>query len=166
MKLTQRQLDKIAGLINEEANVRKELHESMYSNRKKSVVNEMLMSEAEMSAEAVPDYLRMAIEDEFLSSPNSITSALLKAVNSLIYQNLSDLMKKTGKESWSPMEWEKEISLDGNNTDLEMNFCNDLSDSEEFKSILQNYAMSIANAALALGSSSDEDLEPRYSEYE
>jgi hypothetical protein len=39
MKLTQRQLDKISGLISEEAEVRKNLHENMYESRKQSLMS-------------------------------------------------------------------------------------------------------------------------------
>ena len=84
MKLTQRQLGKISGIISEEATMRNNLHESMYENRKQSRINEVFLSEPELPFDAVPDYLRMRIEDDY-SQTNPLFSEIVTKFNKVVY---------------------------------------------------------------------------------
>lgn len=109
MKLTQRQLGKISGIISEEATMRNNLHESMYENRKQSRINEVFLSEPELPFDAVPDYLRMRIEDDY-SQTNPLFSEIVTKFNKVVYSALSDLMKQAGKDDKNAIEWESELS--------------------------------------------------------
>ena len=167
MKLTQRQLDKISSLINEEAEVRKNLHESMYENRKLSLLNEA----PELDLEAVPDYDRMRAEDEY-SRPNDLFNDFIKQINIVVYSALSEYMKQAEKEDREPKEWESEMHEIGGEA-AEIELFTDLS------LAVTSYAQNVAQIAVdsmtakiavdsmtAKDNLKDDDLESRYSEYE
>jgi hypothetical protein len=119
MKLTQRQLEKITGLINEEAEVRKNLHESMYENRKKSVAQESFLFENADPSD-MPGQLVAALDDEM----TNYSQQVLTPINKKVYAELSnmyyDLTGKTVKadilrdnlEEFNSYELEMELVTD------------------------------------------------------
>jgi hypothetical protein len=98
MKLTQRQLDKIAGLINEEAEVRKNLHESMYESRKQSVVQENFLFE-DANPDDMPEQLVSALDDEITNFSQEILNSTPRvSLNKIVYKELSNMyFDMTGK---------------------------------------------------------------------
>ena len=161
MKLTQRQLDKIAGLINEEANVRKELHEGMYNSRKNSVISEALMFEEHGSLSSMPQKFVQDVENEFNAAAQDMLSMKIRT---LVYKALSGHMRHHGY-TMSANQWMDELDGFDVNYEAEMEFVNDLTNS------MLEYAKKVAEAAVMAVGPGDEgpsaaDLEPRYSEYE
>jgi hypothetical protein len=107
MKLTQRQLDKIAGLINEEAEVRKNLHESMYENRKKSFMTESLMFENETGLEDAPEKFVNDISDDV----SNYSRDFIPQVNGVLYKSLDSYMKLSGVVDMTPRAWQDELEM-------------------------------------------------------
>jgi hypothetical protein len=160
MKLTQRQLDKIAGLIDEEAKVRKELHEGMYNSRKNSVISEALMFEASGELENLPSEFVKDIEGEFSELSQDVLSSKVRV---MVYRILSGYMKHYGY-NMSPSQWIQELDGFDEIYEAEMEFVSDVA------SAITEYGRKVAEVAvMSIGPSEDsskEDLEPRYSEYE
>jgi hypothetical protein len=98
MKLTQRQLDKISSLINEEAEVRKNLHESMYESRKQSVVQENFLFE-DANPDDMPEQLVSALDDEITNFSQEILNSTPRvSLNKIVYKELSNMyFDMTGK---------------------------------------------------------------------
>lgn len=93
MKLTQRQLDKISGIISEAAEVRKNLREDMYENRKKSVVHESFLFE-DADPSKLPAQLVETLDDVMMSYSQDILAPL----NRKVYAALSNMYySMTGK---------------------------------------------------------------------
>lgn len=157
MKLTQRQLDKINSLILEEAQVRRNLHESMYENRKASLLNEA----PELQLDAVPDYVRMRAEDEY-SGTNEVFNTFMKQVNEVVYSALSEYMKQATEDDREPIEWESEMhELGGESAEMEL--------FTDLLGAVTSYAQNVAQIAVdsvSVENNLKDDVEPRYSEYE
>jgi hypothetical protein len=157
MKLTQRQLDKINSLISEEADVRKNLHESMYENRKQSLITESLMFEA--YRDVSPESFVSDIEDY----STNYSQGLITTINTKLYKSLASFMKLSGVATMTPNSWMEELEA-FDVYEHEMQLANDI------KVAIDDYAMALAKAAITVvGPPEDEasaDLEPRYSEYE
>jgi hypothetical protein len=160
MKLTQRQLDKIAGLIDEEAKVRNELHESMYSNRKNSVLNESLMFEDRGSLKELPQSFVSDIDDDVNAY---VQEQMLSKIRSKIFKSLSEYMRLSGY-NMTPGQWHDELEGFDVHYESEMELMTDI------REAILKYAKDVIEAAvMAIGPDeepSKEDLEPRYSEYE
>ncbi len=107
MKLTQRQLDKINGLISEEAEVRKNLHESMYESRKKSLMSEALMFENETGLEDAPEKFANDIEDDV----TNYSRDFIPQINSVLYKSLASYMKLSGVVNMTPHAWQDELEM-------------------------------------------------------
>ena len=107
MKLTQRQLDKIAGLINEEAELRKNLHESMYENKKKSLMTESLMFEDASGLEDAPEKFVNDITDDV----TNYSRDFIPQVNSALYKSLASYMKLSGVVDMTPRAWQGELEM-------------------------------------------------------
>lgn len=107
MKLTQRQLDKISGLINEEAEVRKNLHESMYENRKKSLMTESLMFENETGLEDAPEKFVNDISDDVANYSRDF----IPQINGVLYKSLASYMKLSGVVNMTPSAWQDELEM-------------------------------------------------------
>ena len=107
MKLTQRQLDKIAGLINEEAELRKNLHESMYENKKKSLMTESLMFEDASGLEDAPEKFVNDITDDV----TNYSRDFIPQVNSALYKSLASYMKLSGVVDMTPRAWQDELEM-------------------------------------------------------
>lgn len=86
MKLTQRQLNKIIDLINKESEIRKNLHESMYENRKKSIVQESFLFE-DADPNSMPEHLASALDNEM----TNYSQSLLSTINKKVYKELSNM---------------------------------------------------------------------------
>jgi len=180
MKLTQRQLDKISGLISEEAKVRKELHEGMYESRKQSLMSESLMFEGTVDINEDPEgFVQKFVEDiendvaeysrEFVGNP----AKNIVPINRILYKSIADYMTLSGvvgenNRAMSASDWEDELEM----SDI-YEFQMDLQDMV-FKAI-QVYAKQIMETAVGIASqiprapaasSTERDLETRYSEFE
>jgi len=107
MKLTQRQLDKISGLINEEAEVRKNLHESMYENRKRSLMTESLMFENETGLEDAPEKFVNDISDDVANYSRDF----IPQINGVLYKSLASYMKLSGVVNMTPSAWQDELEM-------------------------------------------------------
>ena len=107
MKLTKRQLDKISGLINEEAEVRKNLHESMYENRKKSLMTESLMFENETGLEDAPEKFVNDISDDVANYSRDF----IPQINGVLYKSLASYMKLSGVVNMTPSAWQDELEM-------------------------------------------------------
>ena len=107
MKLTQRQLDKIAGLINEEAELRKNLHESMYENKKKSLMTESRMFEDASGLEEAPEKFVNDITDDV----TNYSRDFIPQVNSALYKSLASYMKLSGVVDMTPRAWQDELEM-------------------------------------------------------
>lgn len=158
MKLTQRQLDKIAGLISEEAEVRKNLHEGMYENRKKSVLTESLMFEG--YSDVAPENFVSDIDDDM----QNYSRDLISGINTKLYKGLASFMKLSGIATMTPNSWMDELEA-FDVYEHEMQLANDI------KTAIDTYALSLAKAAFTVVGPPEEeepeaDVEPRYSEYE
>ena len=162
MKLTQRQLDKIAGIISEEAEVRKNLHEGMYNSRKNSVISEALMFEEHGSLKSMPEEFVQDIESDFNASAQDLLSSKFRG---LVYKTLAGYMRHYG-HNMTPSQWEDELDGFDLHYEAEMEFVTDLTNS------MLAFAKKVAETAvMAIGLEEEEepgaaDLEPRYSEYE
>lgn len=107
MKLTQRQLDKIAGLINEEAEVRKNLHESMYDSRRQSLMTESLMFENETGLEDAPEKFVNDITDDV----TNYSREFIPQINGVLFKSLASYMKLSGVVNMTPRAWEDELEM-------------------------------------------------------
>lgn len=107
MKLTQRQLNKIASLISEEAEVRKNLHESMYENRKKSLMTESLMFENETGLEDAPEKFVNDISDDV----SNYSRDFIPQINGVLYKSLDSYMKLSGVVDMTPRAWQDELEM-------------------------------------------------------
>lgn len=107
MKLTQRQLNKIASLISEEAEVRKNLHESMYESRKQSLMTESLMFEDASGLEDAPENFVNDITDDV----TNYSRDFIPQVNSVLYKSLASYMKLSGVVDMSPRAWQDELEM-------------------------------------------------------
>jgi len=124
MKLTQRQLDKINGLIIEEAKVRKELHEGMYESRKQSVVQENFLFD-NANPDDMPEQLVSALDDEITNFSQEILNSTPRvSLNKIVYKELLNMyFDMTGKsvdvnilmdnlQEFNAYELEKELMTD------------------------------------------------------
>lgn len=107
MKLTQRQLDKIGSLINEEAEVRKNLHESMYESRKQSLMTESLMFEDASGLEDAPEKFVNDITDDV----TNYSRDFIPQVNGVLYKSLASYMKLSGVVDMTPRAWQDELEM-------------------------------------------------------
>ena len=107
MKLTQRQLDKSGSLINEEAEVRKNLHENMYENRKKSLMTESLMFENETGLEDAPEKFVNDISDDVANYSRDF----IPQINGVLYKSLASYMKLSGVVNMTPSAWQDELEM-------------------------------------------------------
>lgn len=107
MKLTQRQLDKIAGLINEEAELRKNLHESMYESKKQSLMTESLMFEDASGLEDAPEKFVNDITDDV----TNYSRDFIPQINSALYKSLASYMKLSGVVDMTPKTWQDELEM-------------------------------------------------------
>ena len=172
MKLTQRQLDKIAGLISEEAQVRRNLHESMYESRKKSVIEERFLFEG-LDLEKMPEQLVAAVKDEIMGYfQNILNSVPKKSINDILYEELSNMYYDMSGRSIEP-EVLKD-NLDSYNSDemysLEVTFLNDILNGE-VEAATNEYVLGVGKLAVdeyksTMTQAAEDDVEPRYSEYE
>lgn len=163
MKLTQRQLDKIAGLINEEAEVRKNLHESMYESRKKSLLEQYLMFEGEGNLENLPKGFVDSISDDIANYSREVFST----VHSMIYESLATYMKSREFSELDAGEWMDEIEP-FIEYEEQQNVAIDISERIlAYAELIATNAATVANPASPSKKDSPvEDLEPRYSEFE
>lgn len=158
MKLTQRQLDKIAGLINEEAELRKTLHQGMYENREKSLMTESLMFEG--YEDVSPESFVSEIEDY----STNYSRDLISGINAKLYKSLASFMKLSGVAIMTPNSWMDELeAFDIYEHEMQL--------ADDIKTAIDNYAKSLAKAAITVVGPPEEEakeevIEPRYSEYE
>lgn len=145
MKLTQRQLDKINGLISEEAEVRKNLHESMYETRKKSLMSEALMFENETGLEDAPEKFANDIEDDVLNYSRDF----IPQINSVLYKSLASYMKLSGVVNMTPSAWQDELEM-YDIYESEMELATDISNA------IQAYAKRMMEAAVHVASAPEE----------
>jgi hypothetical protein len=146
MKLTQRQLGKIADLINEEAEVRKNLHEGMYENRKKSIMTESLMFEDATGLEGAPEKFAIDIEDYM----TNYSRDLITQINGKLYKSLASYMKLNGIVSMSPSAWEDELeAFDIYEAQMEL--------ATDITAAIQNYAKRMMEAAIQSASPPTEE---------
>lgn len=140
MKLTQRQLDKISGLINDEAEVRKNLHESMYESRKKSLMSEALMFE-ETGLEDAPEKFVNDIEDDVLNYSRDF----IPQINGVLYKSLASYMKLSGVVNMTPSAWQDELEM-YDIYESEMELATDISNA------IQTYAKRMMEVAVQVAS--------------
>lgn len=107
MKLTQRQLNKISGLINEEAEVIKGLHEGMYESRQKSLMSEALMFEDVSGLEGAPEKFVNDITDDI----TNYSRDFIPKINAVLYRSLASYMKLSGVVNMTPAAWENELEM-------------------------------------------------------
>ena len=162
MKITKRHLDKIAGILKEEANIRKDLHNKMYENRNKSVINESLLFENDLHLDAIPGRIVNELDDE----THDLSKEFLTTVNNVIYQQLADLMTKAGADKRSPAVWMDDLEEFESYT-LEIELVATIAEA------IQNYAKQVGELAVhSLGPAEEIEkdpryqIEPRYSEFE
>jgi hypothetical protein len=144
MKLTQRQLDKISGLISEEAKVRKELHEGMYESRKQSLMSESLMFEG-TGLEGAVEKFSQDIEQDVID----YSQDLIVGINRVLYKSLADYMKLSGVVNMTPMTWEDELEMH-DIYESQMELANDIS------AAIQTYAKRMMEAAVQVASVPEE----------
>jgi hypothetical protein len=144
MKLTQRQLDKINGLIIEEAKVRKELHEGMYESRKQSLMSESLMFEG-TGLEGAVEKFSQDIEQDVID----YSQDLIVGINRVLYKSLADYMKLSGVVNMTPMTWEDELEMH-DIYESQMELANDIS------AAIQTYAKRMMEAAVQVASVPEE----------
>jgi len=144
MKLTQRQLDKINGLISEEAEVRKNLHESMYENRKKSLMSEALMFE-ESGLEGAPEKFVKDIEDDV----TNYSRDFIPQINRVLYRSLASYMRLSGVVNMTPSAWEDELEMH-DIYEAQMELATDISNA------IQAYAKRMMEAAVQVASVPEE----------
>lgn len=144
MKLTQRQLDKISGIINEEAEVRKELHESMYNSRKQSLMSEALMFEGTGLENAVEKFSE-DIEQDVID----YSRELLMGIDRVLYRSLADYMKLSGVATMTPMGWQDELEM-YDIYESQMELANDIA------AAIQTYAKRMMEAAVQVASVPEE----------
>jgi len=141
MKLTQRQLDKITGLINEEAQVRKNLHESMYENRKQSLMTESLMFEDSSGLEDAPEKFAADIADDVANYSRDF----IPQINGVLYKSLASYMKLSGIVDMTPSAWQDELEM-YDIYESEMELATDISNA------IQAYAKRMMEAAVQVAS--------------
>lgn len=107
MKLTQRQLDKIGSLINEEAEVRKNLHENMYKSRKQSLMSEALMFEDASGLEGASEKFVQDISDDV----TEYSRDFIPQINGVLYKSLASYMKLSGVVDMTPRAWQDELEM-------------------------------------------------------
>lgn len=145
MKLTQRQLDKIACLINEEAEVRKNLHESMYENRKQSLMTESLMFEDASGLEDAPEKFAADIADDV----TNYSRDFIPQINGVLYKSLASYMKLSGVVDMTPSAWQDELEM-YDIYESEMELATDISNA------IQAYAKRMMEAAVQVASVPEE----------
>jgi len=145
MKLTQRQLDKIAGLINEEAEVRKNLHESMYNDRKQSLMTESLMFEDASGLEDAPEKFANDISDDI----TNYSRDFIPQINGVLYKSLASYMKLSGVVNMTPSAWQDELEM-YDIYESEMELATDISNA------IQAYAKRMMEAAVQVASVPEE----------
>lgn len=153
MKLTQRQLDKISSLINEEAKVIKNLHEGMYESRKQSVVQENFLFE-DANPDDMPEQLVSALDDEITNFSQEILNSTPRvSLNKIVYKELSNMyFDMTGKSV------DVNILMDNlqefNAYELEMELAMDI------KAAIERYVLALGKLAVdESGVSSSEGME-------
>lgn len=146
MKLTQRQLNTISGLIKEESIDRSNLSKKMYNNRNKSRINEIYLFEGEISPTDASKHLVDMVDELTLD----YAQASIRAIDKMIYSKLSAVMMKTGIQK-TPAQWMEELEdLDSVYT-LRQDLATDI------QSVITNYAEKIANAAVDSSESNDSE---------
>lgn len=141
MKLTQRQLDKINGLISEEAEVRKNLHESMYESRKKSLMSEALMFEDASGLEGAPEKFASDIEDDV----TNYSRDFIPQINTVLYKSLASYMKLSGVVNMTPSAWQDELEMyDIYESEMEL--------AADIANAIQAYAKRMMEAAVQVAS--------------
>lgn len=145
MKLTQRQLGKIADLISEEAEIRKNLHESMYENRKQSLMTESLMFEDASGLEEAPEKFAEDIADDV----TNYSRDFIPQINSVLYKSLASYMKLSGVVDMTPRAWEDELEM-YDIYESEMELATDISNA------IQAYAKRMMEAAVQVASVPEE----------
>jgi hypothetical protein len=146
MKLTQRQLDKIGSLINEEAEVRKNLHESMYENKKKSLMNEALMFEGVSGLEDAPEKFANDIADDV----TNYSRDFIPQINGVLYKSLASYMKLSGVVNMTPRAWEDELEM-YDIYEAQMELATDISNA------IQVYAKRMMEAAVQVAAVPEEE---------
>lgn len=150
MKLTQRQLDKISSLISEEAEVRKNLHEGMYENRKKSVLSESLMFNESDAGSDDPRLWPETFANNIADDMTNYSRDLLVQINSKLYKSLAAYMKSNGSVAMSPAAWQDELeAFDIYEHEMEL--------ASTIANAIQDYAMRMMEAAIQSASPPTEE---------
>jgi len=157
-KISPKNLKEITNILKEESTLRHNIRNEMYDSKKKSLMTESLMFEG-YSDVAPEDFVRDVNDDM-----KNYSRDLISVINTKLYRRLSSFMKLSGIATMTPNSWMDELEA-FDVYEHEMQLANDI------KEALDTYALSLAKAAFTVVGPPEEeetenDVDPRYSEYE
>ena len=104
MKISRRQFEQISSIMQDEAAERRHLHNEMYSNKKKSMINENFMFEADLT-----DNIAAIVEFELDQETYDVGMSALSAFEKLLYKKLSELVSRAGGQRVSPVVMQDDL---------------------------------------------------------